>query len=406
MATSTQIILIAVLFLLVCMSSFFSAAETAYSSVKPAMIESKIKQGKKSALLIKKHYKSFGWTLSTILIANNLVNIGASSLTTFLFTKLMSNDSLVTIVSTFAITPIIVIFGEIIPKILAKKYSYSYLTKIVYILEGLNWLFFPITFPLSKVTLQSKVTHTEIELKTLLRLARKERVLDRDEATIAQRALDLDSKIVRSVMTKKDEIVWIGYDATISQAKEIFNTSGRSRVLVKKDSSYVGIIILKDIAFSNPKEAIAPYIVPLIKVSKASLVTNALEKMRVNKAHIALVVQTKTSDAVVGIITIEDILEELVGEIYDEHDELEPIREVAHFKYIAYGSAPMKDLADELEFDFEDINDLTVKQWIQSRITRKIKKGLRYEYKDQIAFKVLKNKNNEETIIEVIKKLG
>ena len=406
METSTQIILIAVLFILVCLSSFFSAAETAYSSVKPAKIESKIKQGKKSALLIRKHYKSFGWTLSTILIANNLVNIGASSLTTFLFSKLLSNDSLVTIVSTFAITPVIVIFGEIIPKILAKKYSYSYLKKIVYILEMFNWLFFPITFPLSKIALNSKVTNTETELKTLLRVARRERVLDRDEATIAQRALDLDSKIVKSVMTKKEDIVWIGSDATINQAQEIIDASGKSRILVKKASQYIGIVLLKDIAFKDPKEKIENYIMPLIKVSKSSLVTNALEKMRVNKAHIALVVQTKTSDSVMGVITIEDILEELVGEIYDEHDELEPIREVAHYKYIAYGSAPIKDLADELEVEFEDMENMTVKQWIQSRITRKIKKGLMYEYKDLVAFKVLKNKNNEETIIQVIKKMG
>ena len=406
METSTQIILIAVLFALICLSSFFSAAETAYSSVKPAKIETKIKQGKKSALLIKKHYKSFGWTLSTILIANNLVNIGASSLTTFLFTKLLSNDSLVTIVSTFAITPVIVIFGEIIPKILAKKYSYTYLTKIVYVLEVFNWIFFPVTFPLSKITLNSKVTNTETELKTLLRVARRERVLDRDEATIAQRALDLDSKIVKSVMTKKEDIVWVGSDATINQVQEIIAASGKSRILVKKASQFIGIVLLKDIAFKNPNERIDNYVMPLIKVSKSSLVTNALEKMRVNKAHIALVVQTKTSDSVMGVITIEDILEELVGEIYDEHDELEPIREVAHYKYIAYGSAPIKDLSDEIEVQFEDMDNMTVKQWIQSRITRKIKKGLKYEYKDLVAFKVLKNKNNEETIIQVIKKMG
>ena len=405
MSSSTRVILIVVLAILVCFSAFFSAAETAYSSIKPVKIEQALKTKKRSAKLIKKHYKSFGWTLSTILIANNLVNIGASSLTTYLFTEMMTDSSLVTVISTFAITPVIVIFGEIIPKIMARKYSYGYASKIAYILEFFNWLFFPVTFPLSKITLQSKVTNTETDIKNLIGLARKERVLETEEATIAQKALELDSRQVMSVMTKKEDIVYVDFRSTIGQVKEIIKITGKSRILVKKDKHFEGIVILKDIFEIDNKESVMDYIVPLIKVSKTMLVTSALEKMRVNKAHIALVVYSKNATAISGIITMEDILEELVGEIYDEHDELEPIREIGHYKYIAYGSASINDLAKELKFKFEDMNNLTVKQWIQSRINRTIKKGLRYEYKEKIIFKILKNKNKQETIIEITKKL-
>jgi len=127
---------------LVFLSALFSAAETAYSSVSKVKINSEVIKKRRSAILIQKHYKSFGWTLATILIANNLVNIAASTIITYVLSSHLSgSNATATIISTFVMTPIIVIFGEIIPKLLAKKYSYGYLKKVVYIMEIFKWLF-------------------------------------------------------------------------------------------------------------------------------------------------------------------------------------------------------------------------------------------------------------------------
>ena len=404
MSSETRIILIVFGIILVFFSAFFSAAETAYSAINPVKIESEYKKGSRRAKLIKKHYKTFGWTFSTILIANNLVNITASSLVTYLFADLLGASSIITLISTFVVTPIIVIFGEIIPKILAKKFPYQYVGKIAYAMEFFNILFSPITYPLSKVALQSKITNTENEIKGILKLAKREGILDKNEAILAEKALDLDNKKVRNVMTKKDKIVWVKHDATIIEAKNLINKTGHSRLLVKDRKGFMGVLILKDIMFKKDDQLITNHIVSLIKISRSIILTKALESLRINKAHIAAVTETASSKKVVGIITMEDIIEELVGEIYDEHDKSEPVRQVSHGKYIAFGTVTMNQLSKILDYKFPDAKGNNIKQWIQKRINRKIKKSLRYEFKDKFIFKILKNKNGQETIIEIFRK--
>lgn len=397
--------LISLLLILIVFSAFFSAAETAYSSVSKSKIEIKAKEGKRSALLIKKHHKSFGWTLATILICNNLVNISASALITYLFTQLMGSSGTVAIVSTFVMTPIIVIFGEIAPKLLAKKYAYGYLAKISYIMETFNILLYPITYPMSKIDLQSSVTNSEVELKDLISLAKSEGVLDRNEATLASKALDLDSKTVLKVMTKKKKIISIDSKATVGQALKLFKKHGFSRLPVKNENGFMGLIILKDLFFANSRSKITKYIVDINMVSQHILVSKAMETMRTLKSHLVLVTNKQESNKVVGLLTIEDIIEELVGEIYDEHDIDLSIRQIAHFKWSVVGSEKIKVFEETIGVKLENEDGMeTIKQWIQSRINRKISSGLKYSYKNKLSFKIVSNRNGEDTLIEVIKK--
>ena len=393
--------LIILLLVLIILSALFSAAETAYSSVSKSKIESNVKNGKKSAILIKKHHKSFGWTLATILICNNLVNISASALITFLFSKLLGASGTAAIISTFVMTPIIVIFGEITPKLLAKKYSYGYLTKIAFIMEFFNYILYPLTYPLSKMALQSSVTNSEVDLKELISLAKTEGVLDNNEATLASKSLDLDSTPVSKIMTKKKDVISVDHSITVEDALKIFKKNGHSRIPVTKNNEFIGLIILKDIFLLDSNINIYDYIVKINSVSKHVIATKALETMRILKSHLVLVSDKSDSSKIVGILTIEDI----VGEIYDEHDEDLSIREIAHFKWFVNGTGKIEDLEKAIDVKLEKTDDIeTIKQWIQSRINRKIKKGLKYTYKDKIAFKVISNKNNEDTLIEVIKK--
>ena len=405
MNITIRIAFIALLWILLLFSAFFSGAETAYTSVSVAKINSYEKKGSRWAKLVNKHYKSFSWTLSTIILSNNIVNVGLSSLTTYLVTDLFDAGALVTLISILFVTPFIVVFGEVLPKLLARRHPIGYLKKVVHIMNFLNYLFFPFTFPLSKITPNPKITNTEKDLQSMLALARSEGVLEVNEATLAQKALELDSQKVRNVMTPKSAIVSAKASATIKSVKNLFSDSGFSRILVKDKNIYIGYLLLKDIIFADNRETIRKFVMPSTYVSQASLASNALEKMRINRCHIALVTTTSHSKTIIGIITIEDIMEELFGEIYDEHDPVEKIREIAHFKYILPGSTKMSELAKTIKFTFDETNSKTVKQWIQSRITRKIHKGLIYQYKSKITFKVITNKNNSETIIQVFKKV-
>ena len=404
MSNTIKIIFLTILIILLFFSALFSAAETAYTSVSLIKMRAFNKKGRKWPKLVNKHYKSFSWTLSTILLSNNIVNVGISSISTYLFNDLFNAGVFTTIISIVIVTPILVICGEIFPKILARKYSIGYLKKVVYLIHFLNYLFFPITFPLSKITLGSKVTNTEKDLQNALAIACSEGVLETNEATLAQKALELDSKKVRSVMTLKKDIIWISNTSTISSVKKLFAKSGFSRILVRDKKNYLGYLILKDIIFADNGEKINNYIVSTTYISQAIIVSNALEKMRIDNCHIALVTTSANSKSVVGIITIEDIVEELVGEIYDEHDQIEKVREIAHSKYIVNGSTFMHEVEKEIAFGFDDSKNMTIKQWIQSRINRKIKTSLKYEYKNKIIFKIIKNNNKSETIIQIIKK--
>ena len=403
MTTSTIIIIISILVVLILLSALFSASETAYSSLAPTLLKTKLKQGKKSAKLINKHYKSFGWTLSTILISNNLVNVSSSALLTYLLSSILGGTSMVTIISTFVMTPILVIFGEITPKLLAKKYSYGYLSKISYVIEVFNWIFLPFTFPIMKMSLASKVTTTEKELKDIIDIAKEEGVLEKNEATLAANALDLDSIKIKNIMTKKVNVLSIKKGASIEVAVKLFKKTGFSRIPVTHHGKFIGIIILKDLILSKESN-IDKYIIEVAKISQNKIVTKALEVLRSSRSHLAFVYKTKNIEGVIGIVTLEDIVEELIGEIYDEHDKYGKIKEVGLHKYEAKGSVKMGEVNKMLKLKITADVDVSLKKWLQSQIKRKVKKDLIYSFNKKVTFKVIENKNNKETIIKIIQK--
>lgn len=405
MSTGVQIGLIVALFFLVIGSAIFSASETAYTSLSRAKLEQEIKDGSKSALLVRKHIQKFGQTLATILICNTLVNIASGSLITYLFTDLLGASSQVSLISTAIMTPILVVFGELIPKMLAKKSPLKYLKFLSVIIHVLNFILWPFTFPISKITLSSKVTNTETDLLNLIRVATKEGVLEVSEATLAKNALELDSTKISEVMTKKKEFIFVNSGITVGAALKVFETSGHSRLPVKKADKFVGILLLKDVVWVSEEDVVDKYSKPAFYLSKNILLSKALEKLRFNKTHMALVTETSKTTAVLGLITLEDIIESLIGEIYDEHDKTQVVSEIAPFKWTILGNAPMQDVVKELKLKVKlsDL-DMTLKEFLQDKINRRIKKGLKYTYKNQFVFKVLSNKKNHETVIQITRK--
>ncbi len=404
MSRTIIVILIALLILLILLSSMFSAAETAYSSVNPAKVSLEVKKKTKTGRILKKHLNTFGWTLATILIGNNLVNIGASVLISYILSSLLDSPLFATLISILLMTPIIVIFGEIVPKVLARKYAFGYLKKIVFIMEILNYLFFPFTYPISKINIGNGITNTENELKQVLDTGRKEGVIEKREATLASNALDLDSIKAGAVCTKATQVTVITEKDSLSKVKDVFDYTGYSRLPFIKAKKWIGTIHLKDIIFmkeGNLEELVAE--VPF--VSKNMILTNVLEIMRLKKTHIAFVTENNKSHKVVGIITLEDIIEELFGEIYDEHDVTDSVRQLGLHKWTAGGTDEMKKISKITGYEFEDIEEeITLQQWLNKRINRHIKEGLIYVYKKKIRIKVISNKRGQVTQYEITEK--
>ncbi|WKX02710.1 CNNM domain-containing protein [Candidatus Mycoplasma mahonii] len=402
MPTGYLIGIIFLLIILIILSAIFSAAETAYSSVRDLEIEKNFLKNKKSAKLIKKHHKSFGWTLATILISNNLVNIFATSAVTFFISQLIFSSGATTILATVVMTPLIVIFGEIMPKLFAKKYPYKYLTKVVYLMEILNWLFLPLTFFIRRFTLKTKLTNTENDLKLYIDIASKEGVLEKKEATLATNALDLDSTKISNIYTPIKNVSTINEKDSRSQALDIFKRTGHSRLPVISNGEISGVLLLKNVIFSDEKNIVNLFIsVP--KLSHNSVATKALEEMRMNSSHMILIENNKRK--IVGILTLEDIIEELFGEIYDEHDKQILFNQISLHKFIATEKTMISDVEKNLGIVLnKNDNDLTVKKWISQKINRNFKKNIVYTYKGIIKFKIIENKKNGSTKIEVTQK--
>lgn len=338
-------LLIISLILLLVSSGIFSATETAYTSLSKAKIETMIEKKVKGHKIIEKQHNFFNRTLGTILIANNLVNIASSTLLAYLLTQAFgaSKVGLASIISTIVMTPIIVLFAEIIPKLIAKRYPEKTVKSFYWFIEMLYWIFIPITYPISKIGKKIYITNTEEDVKSLLNIAQDEGVLEFKESVMAQNVLDLDSTKVSQHYIKMKNVDFLSSKATMQEALAMFKETNYSRIPVEKDGDLIGILLLKDIFFLQ-RGNILNYIKSVPRVSANSILSVALEKMRQSRAQMAFVTESNNDDKAIGIITIEDILEEVVGEIYDEYDNDEQIYEISLERCEAKGTVLMKTL--------------------------------------------------------------
>ena len=395
------ILLILLLLFLFALSALFSAAETAYTSLSLASIETNLKKHPKTGKLIKKHVNSFSWTISTILIGNNIANVAISTIITFLFTSMMGADNYLTVLlPIFVATPLLVVFGEVFPKILAKKYAWGYLQKVVFILEGFRWFFYPVTFLISKFAFESNITNTEDEMKTILKMGYKEGVLEHRELSLATRALDLDSTKIKKHYIKIEKITYLKKDTTLEEAKVVFQKTGFSRLPVKNKKTFIGILLLKDI-FNLPEGSdVTNYIIEVPTVTINNNLHHVLDIFRSSAVGMAFVKKSSNENAIIGLITLEDVLEELVGEIYDEHDKETRIKEIEAHKFIILGDTLMTKISEATNIEFASKE--TLSNWIMNETGKNIKTDLVYNWEGKVIFKVIKNKRQEVPKFEVI----
>ena len=347
--------------ILLILSAFFSASETAYSSANIVRLTNFAENGKKSAAKAIKVHQKFDNTLSSILIGNNIVNIAMATIGAFIAAKLITDDTVSGIVSTAVVTLIVLIFGEIMPKSFAKRHAEGFAMKTSYILSFLNILFFPLNFlfnGLSRIISKTEKedvtpTVTEDELETIVDNMADEGVIEENDSDLIINALKLSDKIVDDIMIPRIDMVAIDVDESVDNIKKIFFENQYSRIPVYKDDKdkILGILYERDFftcLIEKKNFKIIDILKPAKYVNKKMPVDDFIRELQKEKVHMAIVSGKFGETA--GLVTMEDALEELVGEIYDEHDDVEKdlCVKVTDNEFEIDAKIDMKELFEEL----------------------------------------------------------
>lgn len=349
------------LLILLVLSAFFSATETAYSTANKLRLKAMADNGNSSAKRVLKITENYDKFLSTVLIGNNIVNIGASSIATLLFARLFPEE-LAAAVSTIAVTIVVLVFGETLPKSLAKANAEKYALATSRIVHLIMIFFSPAAFILVKLINligrkkeEEGPSVTENELKYIIESIEEEGILEEDESDLVQSALDFDEITAQEIMTPRSKIVAVNIDDSLDAVIEKIIHQGYTRMPVYKENldNIVGFVNAKDVlirAATNRRFVLKHLVKPATFAYVTMNISPLLSEMRQAKSHLAIVVDDYGSTK--GIVSMEDILEELVGEIWDEHDEIvSEITEIDDDIYEVSGNMNLDDLFTYLEVD-------------------------------------------------------
>ncbi|WP_342263660.1 hemolysin family protein [Spiroplasma endosymbiont of Clivina fossor] len=392
------------IFILLFLSAFFSAMETALTSINIIRIKNLAKTNKRQAKKAKRVYllvKDYSITITTLLIANNLVNIALATFVTFFFDNqlgLPSHWSL--IISTMFSLVIVLLFGEIIPKNIARWIPERLAISCSWVIVVVRLIFYPLAYMFSKIKLKSEhPSTTERELLELVKTIENEGVLEKQERHLITSAIIFDEKTVKTAMQSRDKVITINYNSSISDIKTLYRQERFTRVPVINSNTKVvkGILNVKDIIINTLDDeslTIPALLQKPLFLSKNTKLSVALEKMQKSKMHLAIVTSSKTKKDFIGIITMEDLIEELVGEIYDEHDATGKIYEIGHHKFQVVGTIKLKKLFQTLNESVPVTNAKSLNEWYreisgEAKIT---KKSPEFQYNNYI-FRIIKVRN-------------
>jgi len=377
------------LVILVGFSAFFSASETAFSSLNQIRLKSRAEDGDSSAARVLNMAEQYDKLLSTILIGNNIVNIAAASIGTILFTRMLGAERGAT-VSTIVLTIIVLIFGEVTPKSLAKEMPEKvatavspFLVLLMALMTPLTWLFTQWKKLLGHFVHSGEAdTITEGELMTMVSEAENDGELTDRESELIRSAIEFDDVEVEEILTPRVDVVAVEDDIPLEELAQTFAESGYSRLPVYHGTidNIIGVVHEKDFYIARLKKAtkIDDLVVPTLYTTGSTQISQLLRTLREQHHHLAVVVDEYGGTE--GIITLEDILEELVGEIWDEHDEVtEDFRKQSDGSWLVSGSASVDDLYEELDLpEEEDIDSNTVNGLVQEKTCHLPKVGDRF----------------------------
>ena len=389
MSTTTYIIIMAVCLLL---SAYFSATETAFSSANVTRLKMLAEKGNSRAALACRLLERYDKLLSTILIGNNIVNIAMASLATALFVKSFGDAGAT--LSTIVVTVVVLIFGEISPKSIAKDCAESWAMTAAPFLRCLIWLLMPLNalFSLWKKLL-ARMFHLDgdnkmspEELLMLVNEVQQEGSIDKDEGDLLKNAIGFSEQEAQDILIHRVDLAALPVDATKEEVADLFTQTKYSRLLIYREDidHIIGTIHQKDfyVGCGVTDKPLEEILSPVMFVLENEPISLLLKKLQLAKTQMAVVVDEYGGTC--GIVTMEDILEELVGEIWDEHDEAtEDFRQQSDGSWLVSGSASVDDLYETLDLpEDEDIDSNTVNGLVQEKTHHLPKVGDHFQLND------------------------
>ena len=381
---------IGIIVVLVILSAYFSATETAFTSVNRIRLKNLAAEGNKKAKRVLELEEKYDSLLSSILIGNNLVNIAMTAVATVLFMQLYPEYGAT--ISTIVVTVVVLIFGEISPKGLAKEspekfamFSAPVIHAVMVVLTPINFIFSKWKQLLAKMfNLDSSRSITEDELLTIVEEAETEGSIEAGQSELIQNAIEFNDLEAWDVLTPRVDIKAIEIDSTKKDVAKMFMETGFSRLPVYEDDldRILGVLNQKDFHnyIEGSKKTISDYVKPVIYVAGSMKVAALLKKLQLSKSHIAIIVDEYGGTA--GLVTMEDILEELVGDIYDEHDEVmsEEITELQDGSYRVLASTNVEKMFDYFGEEVELEDATTVNGWVVLQLDKLPKQGDTFTY--------------------------
>ena len=395
----------------VVMSGYFSATETAFSSLNKTRLRTMAERGNHRAELTLKLSGDYDKLISTILIGNNIVNIAVASIGTVLFVKMLGQELGAT-VSTAVVTVVVLIFGEITPKSIAKDHPESFAMFSAPILRGIIWFFTPLNFLFSQwKKLVARLFESgedskmsQEELLILLDEVQQEGAIDADEGMLLKNAVEFGDLEAQDILTHRVDLEAVSIDATKDEVAQCFDASRFSRLLVFEENidRIVGVIHQKDFYVGGgvTEKPISEILTPPMFVHQTEKIDNLLQQLRSAKSHIAIVVDEY--GGTMGIVTMEDILEELVGEIWDEHDEVkEPIRQISEDTYLVDGAVSLGDFSDRFDIDAES-ESTCVGGWVMDKMEHIPHSGETFRYENlSVTVECVEDHRVESVLVQV-----
>ncbi len=398
--------------ILVMMSAYFSATETAFSSLNKTRLKTLAEDGNKKASLALRLEENYDKLISTILVGNNIVNIAVATIGTLFFVELLNGDqALGSTVSTVVITVAVLIFGEITPKSIAKDTPEKFAMFSAPIINALIFILTPVNFLFSAwkklVSMIIKVEETEKmsqeELLMFVDEVEQEGTIDEDEGDLIRNVIEFTDTKAEDILTHRVDLEAVPVDADKDEVSLKFQQTQYSRLLVYEESidNIIGFVLQKDFYTVDgiTKKQLDKIVKPVLFTQKNEMINDLLKKLQVNKTHIAVVLDEY--GGTLGIVTMEDILEELVGEIWDEHDEVvEDFKKLNENKYRVDCSINADDFFEFFDVEAETEN-VSLGGWVMEQLDKVPEKGDKFRF-EELDITVFETDSRRATKIDVI----
>jgi CBS domain containing-hemolysin-like protein len=374
---SYYIILVSALVVLLSLSAFFGLSETSFSTLSRIKLKNMAEKNKRARLALKM-LDAYDKLLSSILIGNNVVNTASSALATVLFLELFGVKGIS--LATGIMTVLLVVFGEISPKTLAKRSPESIALKAAPLMRFFTVIFTPFNylagvwqrFIIKVFPSKADRSITEDELLTFVEEVRQEGGINRQEEQMIRHVIEFDDITAAEIITPRVDVAAVSEDSPSEEIDRVFAATGFSRLPVYRDTidTIIGVILLKDFHHEVMKKGKPPaqIVKPVVFVTKTMKISSLLQTLQRKQSHMAVLVDE--FGGTLGIVTMEDIVEELVGEIWDEHEKVvQQFRQNSNVSFSVLGSAKFQDMLEYIGYkiadnDGDDIPNTTVGSWI------------------------------------------